>query len=56
VKDTKLFKVLNDPSVSYFTKQIITDGLKKDPVDCIAYVKLALKTLKEEFRWRGYKV
>jgi hypothetical protein len=52
--ETKLFKVLNDPSIHNFTKQIIRDGLKKDPVDAVADVKLALKILKEEFHFRGY--
>jgi hypothetical protein len=40
--------VLGDPSVSYFTKTIIREGLEKDPVDAVAYVELALLILKEE--------
>jgi hypothetical protein len=56
MKDTNLFKVLNDPSVHNFTKQIIRDGLAKDPVDAVGDVKLALKVLKKEFHWRGYRV
>ena len=41
-------QVLDDPSVSYFTKQIIREGLEKDPVDAVAYVELALLMLKEK--------
>jgi hypothetical protein len=41
-------QVLDDPSVSYFTKQIIREGLEKDPVDAVAYVELALLILKEK--------
>jgi len=40
--------VLSDPSISYFTKTIIREGLAKDPVDAVAYVELALLILKEE--------
>ena len=39
-------QVLDDPSVSYFTKQIIREGLEKDPVDAVAYVELALLIIK----------
>ena len=42
------YSVLDDPSVSYFTKKIIREGLEKDPVDAVAYVELALLILKEE--------
>jgi hypothetical protein len=45
--DTKLFVVLNDPSVHNFTKQIIRDGLTKDPVDAVSDVETALEVLKE---------
>jgi transposase len=41
-------QVLDDPSASYFTKQIIREGLEKDPVDAVTYVELALLILKEE--------
>ena len=41
-------EVFADPSVSNFTKQIIHEGLEKDPVDAVAYVELALEILKEE--------
>ena len=41
-------QVLNDLSVSFFTKNIIREGLGKDPVDAVAYVELALLILKEE--------
>ena len=40
--------VLSVPSISYFTKTIIREGLAKDPVDAVAYVELALLILKEE--------
>jgi hypothetical protein len=53
-KYTKL--VLDDPSVSYFTKTIIREGLKKDPVDAVAYVELALLVLKEELLAKVYKL
>jgi hypothetical protein len=43
-------QVLDDPSVSYFTKSIIREGLEKDPVDAVAYVELALQILKEEMQ------
>ena len=46
-KDINPFAVLNNPSVSYFTKYIIYKGLKKDPVDAVSDVELALKVLKE---------
>jgi hypothetical protein len=46
--------VLNDPSVSYFTKNIIREGLEKDPVDAVAYVELALAILKEELLSKLY--
>jgi hypothetical protein len=45
-----------DPSVSYFTKKIIREGLKKDPVDAVAYVELALQVLKEEMLAKVYKL
>ena len=48
--------VLADPSVSYFTKKIIREGLKKDPVDAVAYVELALQVLKEELLAKVYKL
>jgi hypothetical protein len=47
--------VLDDPSVSYFTKNIIREGLEKDPVDAVAYVELALLILKEELLSKFYK-
>jgi hypothetical protein len=47
-------EVLDDPSVSNFTKQIIHEGLEKDPVDAIAYVELALLILKEELLSKLY--
>jgi hypothetical protein len=53
-KYTKL--VLDDPSVSYFTKTIIREGLEKDPVDAVAYVELALLVLKEELLAKVYKL
>ena len=49
-------QVLDDPSVSYFTKQIIREGLEKDPVDAVAYVELALQVLKEEMLAKVYKL
>ena len=48
-------EVLDDPSVSNFTKQIIHEGLEKDPVDAVAYVELALEILKEELLSKIYK-
>jgi hypothetical protein len=48
--------VLDDPSVSYFTKTIIREGMEKDPVDAIAYVELALLVLKEELLAKVYKL
>jgi hypothetical protein len=48
--------VLGDPSVSYFTKTIIREGLKKYPVDAVAYVELALLVLKEELLAKVYKL
>jgi hypothetical protein len=48
--------VLDDPSVSYFTKNIIREGLEKDPVDAVAYVELALLVLKEEMLAKIYKL
>jgi len=48
--------VLDDPSVSYFTKTIIREGLEKDPVDAVAYVELALLVLKEELLAKVYKL
>ena len=47
-------EVLDDPSVSYFTKQIIREGLEKDPVDAVAYVEFALLILKEELLSKFY--
>ena len=47
--------VLEDPSVSFFTKNIIREGLEKDPVDAVAYVELALEILKEELLSQLYK-
>ena len=47
-------EVLDDPSVSNFTKQIIHEGLEKDPVDPVAYVELALLILKEELLSKLY--
>jgi len=47
--------VLDDPSVSYFTKNIIREGLEKDPVDAVTYVELALLILKEELLSKFYK-
>ena len=47
-------QVLDDPSVSYFTKNIIREGLEKDPVDAVAYVELALFILKEELLSKLY--
>ena len=47
-------QVLDDPSVSNFTKQIIHEGLEKDPVDAVAYVELALEILKEELLSKLY--
>ena len=49
-------QVLDDPSVSNFTKQIIHEGLEKDPVDAVAYVELALQVLKEEMLAKVYKL
>ena len=49
-------QVLKDPSVSYFTKNIIREGLEKDPVDAVAYVELALLVLKEELLAKVYKL
>ena len=46
--------VLEDPSVSFFTKNIIREGLEKDPVDAVAYVELALEILKEELLSKLY--
>jgi hypothetical protein len=48
-------EVLEDPSVSDFTKNIIREGLEKDPVDAVAYVELALLILKEELLSKFYK-
>ena len=48
-------EVFADPSVSNFTKQIIHEGLEKDPVDAVAYVELALEILKEELLAKIYK-
>jgi hypothetical protein len=48
--------VLDDPSVSYFTKNIIREGLEKDPVDAVAHVELALLVLKEEMLAKIYKL
>ena len=47
-------EVLDDPSVSNFTKQIIHEGLEKDPVDAVAYVELALLILKQELLSKLY--
>jgi hypothetical protein len=47
--------VLDDPSVSYFTKTIIREGLEKDLVDAVADVELALLILKEELLTKIYK-
>ena len=47
-------EVLDDLSVSNFTKQIIHEGLEKDPVDAVAYVELALEILKEELLSKLY--
>ena len=47
-------QVLDDPSVSYFTKNIIREGLEKDPVDAVAYVELDLLILKEELLSKLY--
>jgi hypothetical protein len=49
-------QVLDDPSVSNFTKQIIHEGLEKDPVDAVAYIELALLVLKEELLAKVYKL
>ena len=40
-------EVLNSNSVHYFTKDIIKQGLTKDPVDAYYDCKLALEVLKE---------
>ena len=40
-------KVLNSDSVHSFTKDIIKQGLTKDPVDAYYDCKLALEVLKE---------
>ena len=40
-------KVLNSDSVHFFTKDIIKQGLTKDPVDAYYDCKLALDVLKE---------
>ena len=50
------YSVLDDPSVSYFTKKIIREGLEKDPVDAVVYVELALLVLKEELLAKVYKL
>ena len=50
----KPYEVLNDPSVHTFTKNIIHEGLEKDPVDAVAYVELALEILKEELLSKLY--
>ena len=47
-------EVLDDPSVSNFTKQIIHEALEKDTVDAVAYVELALLILKEELLSKLY--
>jgi len=46
--------ILDDPSVSYFTKNIIHEYLEKDTVDAVAYVELALVVLKEELLAKVY--
>jgi hypothetical protein len=38
--------VMESPSVSFFTKQIIRDGLQKDCLDAVNYVQLAVDALK----------
>jgi len=50
------YSVLGDPSVSYFTKKIIREGLEKDPVDAVAYVELAILVLKEELLAKVHKL
>ena len=40
-------QVLDDPSVSYFTKNIIHEGLEKDTVDAVADIETALEVVKE---------
>ena len=47
-------QVLDDPSVSYFTNDIIREGLEKYPVEPVAYVELALEILKEELLSKLY--
>ena len=44
---SKLEEVLGDDGVHFFTKDIIRDGLKKDPVDAYYDVLLAAECLKE---------
>ncbi len=44
--ESQLQDVLGSKTVSFFTKNIIKEGLNKDPLDAVAYVELALKILK----------
>lgn len=37
--------IMASPSASGFTKQIIKEGLQKDCLDAVAYVRLALDAL-----------
>jgi hypothetical protein len=41
-------KILSDPSIHTFTKNIITEGLTKDPVDAYYDALLAVRVLKDE--------
>jgi hypothetical protein len=38
-------EIFDDPCVSFFTKDIIKQGLQKDCVDAVKYVELALYAL-----------
>ena len=39
--------ILGDPGVHYFTKKIIEEGLKRDMVDAVYDIKLALEVLED---------
>jgi len=44
---TEINNVLNNSTVSFMTKSIIRDGLKKDCLDAANYVQLAADVLKQ---------
>ena len=44
---TKLITVLKSETVHGFTKEIIIQALRRDPVDAVADIELALEVVKE---------